>query len=596
MRRAALFLAGLMLALTPTVAHAHEERASQFPPGNGHTPTYRTAAQAADVLVVCKPDTASLVARIADPALRARNEQLLKRCGFAHLQAAVDAVRVRRTNIYVLPGHYREEPSLSAPCTKSYAGGIVTYEQVVSCGEIVDLVTIAGDSVTDPDIVCDNQLCDLQIEGTGAAPTDVLFTAGFRADGDWAKHNVLKADRADGIYLKNMGFELAKENAVYVHETDGYVIDNVVARNNDLYGILTFTSDHGLIKNCETHHNGDSGIYPGSAADVNAASTQPPPLTRWSVEITGCNTHHNALGFSGTAGNSVYFHDNRVHDNGAGYVTDSFVGGHPGMPQDHAWLEDNDIYSNNTNYYGNVQGSSPPCSRRPAAVGYEKGMVCPSFQVPVGTGILIAGGNYNLIRNNRIYDNWRNGAMLFWVPGAIRGDMTASGQLDTSNHNRYIGNRLGFHPAGVTQPNGTDFWWDDQGLGNCWEGNVAATGQVTTNAVVPVLPTCAVGSILPAGSGAKSATLLPCSMYNRNSEPGPPGCDWLDSPAPPPGRQAAPGEPIVAAAAVTAPTQSTGGDALPATGGTPPVLLAGVVLVAGLLVYRRVRRPVDPSR
>ena len=235
-------------------------------------------------------------------------------------------------------------------------------------------------------------------------------------------------------------FELARENSVYVHETDGYAIDRVVARYNDLYGILTFTSDHGLIKDCETHHNGDSGVYPGSAADVNAANASPPPLERWSVEVVGCNTHHNALGFSGTAGNSVWFHDNQVHHNGAGYVTDSFVGGHPGMPQDHAWVERNRIYANNVNYYVNVQGDDPPCKKRPTDVGYQNGVVCPAFPVPVGTGVLIAGGNLNLVSENQIYDNWRNGAMLFWVPGAIRGDMGVEQQLDTSNGNRYVGN------------------------------------------------------------------------------------------------------------------------------------------------------------
>ncbi|MEU7702940.1 hypothetical protein, partial [Streptomyces sp. NPDC039028] len=28
-------------------------------------------------------------------------------------------------------------------------------------------------------------------------------------------------------------------------------------------------SDHGLYKNCESYGNGDSGIYPGSASDIN---------------------------------------------------------------------------------------------------------------------------------------------------------------------------------------------------------------------------------------------------------------------------------------------------------------------------------------
>ncbi len=37
--------------------------------------------------------------------------------------------------------------------------------------------------------------------------------------------------------------------------------------------------------------------------------------------------------------------------------------------------------------------------------------------MPVGTGILTGGGNGNIFRKNYIYDNWRRGTMLFWVPG-----------------------------------------------------------------------------------------------------------------------------------------------------------------------------------
>jgi len=537
-------------------ASAHEERESQFPPGDGHVPTYRTEAQAADVIVVCKPDSAERIAAIADAQLRKANQRLLKRCEYEHLQAAVDAVTERGTNIYVLPGQYREQPSWDHECMREYDGGIVEYDLIVRCGEVINLVTVAGDDPDDPDIVCDNQLCDLQIEGTGATAEDVVLTGGFRENGDWVKHNGLKADRADGIYVKDMTFELFRENAVYFHETDGYVMDGVVARSNDLYGLLTFTSDHGLIKDCETYYNGDSGIYPGSAADVNAQNKNTGPLTRWAVEITGCNTHHNALGFSGTAGNSVYFHHNDVHDNGTGYVTESVVGGHPGMPQDHAWLEHNKIYRNNQNYYVNVQGENPPCSaEKPADVGYEQGMVCPAFPAPVGTGVLMVG-NHNFVHSNEIYDNWRQGVMLFWAPAAIRGEYDPAAQTDNPNHNAFTHNQLGFSPAGQIQPNGLDFWWDDAGVGNCWQDNLPAPGRkVTHNATSPLgLPRCATGSQLPVSNPVKSAQLLPCSQYNRESNPDPVGCDWLDSPTPPGSRQTS--------SIATAPGANPAGDGL----------------------------------
>jgi len=588
-------------------ALAHEERESAFPPGTGSTPSYRPFAEATPRLVVCKPESRALVQAIADPRLKAFNLRLLGQCAFEHLQAAVDAVEVRGTNIYVLPGTYREEPSHEPPCAQDYDGGIVDYPLIVSCGEVINLVTVAGDSTPDTVETDCNQLCDLQIEGTGTRMEDTVLTGGFTADGEWVKHNGLKADRADGFVVRNMTFELFRENALYVHETDGYRIDQVNARHNDLYGILTFTSDHGVISNCDTSFNGDSGVYPGSAADVNADRDVTERLSRWAVEIFGCRTHHNALGFSGTAGNSVYFHDNEVFANGAGYVTDSFVGGHPGMPQDSSWLRNNRIYSNNMNYYEEFVQSGK-CGGKPADRGIGQGTVCPAFPVPVGTGVLIAGGNRNLVEENEIYDNWRSGAMLFFVPGAIRGDYTPQAQIDTSNGNHFTGNRLGFHPAGVTQPNGVDVSWDEQGVGNCWQGNTSASGDVTSDTVLPVgLPDCdSGGSVSPVGNVVKSASMISCATYNREDQPDPPGCNWFDSPAQPAGREEAPGETAPAVAAPTeavapvglvapvtavqaAPARVLG---LPATGLTVLPALAGLALTGTVIGLRRRSRTV----
>lgn len=113
MRRAlpsALALIGLLLLLLVPLApaSAHEERESQFPAGDGTVPEKRSLEQAADVIVVCKPDSAQRIRKIQDRRLRTFNLRLLQRCEHRHMQAAVDAVRRQRTNIYVLPGVYRE--------------------------------------------------------------------------------------------------------------------------------------------------------------------------------------------------------------------------------------------------------------------------------------------------------------------------------------------------------------------------------------------------------------------------------------------------------------------------------------------------------
>lgn len=536
MRRALVAVLGLFaLILAAPPAGAHEERESDFPPGNGSVPVHRTAKQAADVLVVCRPDSRDRIARISNDAVRQRNLRLLRKCEFRNLQAAVDAVRVQKTNIYLLPGVYRERPSWNKPCTEEYDGGVVSYELSHSCGEVVNLVTIAGDDPEDEDIVCDSAVCNLQIEGTGARRSDVLFRGGFKKDGDWVKHNGIKADRADGFFLANMTFELFRENAVYVHETDGYRIEDFETRYNDLYGFLAFTSDHGLVQDCNAHHNGDSGIYPGSAADVNADNTETGPLTRWAVEVRNCNMHHNALGFSGTAGNSVYVHHNDIHHNGIGFVVESILGGHPGMPQDHGWFSKNRIYSNNVNYYGNVNGEDAPCQEeKPVDRGHQDGVVCPPFGLPVGTGGMMIG-NHNFVEGNQVWNNYRQGFMLYWVPPAfLRGDYDPTHQTDNSNYNRFSGNKMGIAPNGEAAPNGLDFWWDDQGLGNCWEDNETPDGvEISHNATLGSLPECPNGSMLPISNVIKTTSLLPCAQYDRYTNPAPPGCDWIVTPPKP---------------------------------------------------------------
>ncbi len=104
-------LALSLLAAAPA-AYAHEERESQFPPGNGSVPKHRSIGQARDVLVVCTKDSGKRIRALRNRKVRAFNQRLLRRCDHRNLQAAVDAVRRQRTNIYVLPGPLPREAVL----------------------------------------------------------------------------------------------------------------------------------------------------------------------------------------------------------------------------------------------------------------------------------------------------------------------------------------------------------------------------------------------------------------------------------------------------------------------------------------------------
>jgi hypothetical protein len=534
----------VLLVIVPALAFAHEERHAEFPDGNGTTPRLLTAKTSNDTLLVCKSDSKTLFSTLPI-GLRERNQRLYQRCmdhGFRHIQAAVDAVQHRKTRILVLPGVYREEPSLRAhregcdnldgqsngdePGTPS----VLTYRQQRRCPHVQNLITIFGDS--DGNRECDLPQCGLQIQGTGRKPSDVVLDGGFKT------LNGIRADRVDGVRFDNFALQRFEFNALYILETDGFLIHDMLGRWNDEYAYLTFASDHGLYNGCEAYGNGDSGVYPGSASDLNT-NRGIGAVPRYALEIRHCRGHHNALGYSGTAGNSVWAHDNQFDNNAAGMVTDSIYPDHPGLPQDHARFSDNKIFSNNTNYFRYVKNGV--CDRPFMKRDYEHGVVCPVIPAPVGSGIVIAGGNYNKIMNNDIYDNWRTGTFQFNVPAELRNEHDPQKQFDTSHYNRYRGNRLGFGPAGNWQPNALDFWWDDQGDGNCWGSNNAKRGEPTDNALNPQgAPNCENPSQWVESNPIKLAPLLPCASYDRRGDEtaqNPPGCTFFNQPDRPADRE-----------------------------------------------------------
>jgi len=370
----------------------------------------------------------------------------------------------------------------------------------------------------------------------------------------------------------------------------------VVARANDEYGFLAFASDHGLFTDCEAYYNGDSGIYPGSAADVNKDNTSFTPV-RYAVEVRRCSSHDNTLGLSGTGGNSIYIHDNAFFHNATGMSLDSFFPGHPGLPQDHTHITHNAIYANNSNYYTKYvkNGDDGVCNAKTKMPdrGYINGTVCPSVPVPVGTGVFIAGGNYNSIDHDQIYDNWRYGAMLLWVPAELRGAGPPD-TFDTSHFNHYVDNSMGTSPTGLKQPNGMEFWWDDEGQGNCWQDNVSTYGVPTSNTVNPAgLPTCTSGgSAFSPGVFAKDAPFVSCTQYDKNSQPNPPGCEWFISPKEPAGRQSGDVVPSGTGSSPTSTARSaagsaTGGGVLASTGLGVGVGIAGLVLLVSAAVIWR---------
>ena len=510
-----------------STALAHPERATEFPDASkGAVPKYKHTGAP---LIVCKSNSKRLIKKAFKGKSRARTKRIrlrqLKKCRFRHIQSAVNRAKTN-DRIQIMPGLYREKPSRKVPVDQPECAAmfevpddgdakVPTYEHQVKCPNSRNLIAVIGDSLADPDRECD-QKCNLLIEGMGRRPKDVLI------EGDRLKKDVIRADRADGFFLRNVWVEQGAFNDVDVVETNGFRLRQLVTPYGQNYGVLSFASDHGLYEHIEAFGNGDSGIYPGSGPEGHCQ--------RYGIEIRHVNSHHNVLGYSGTAGNGTWTHNSRFHDNNAGISDDSFASGHPGMPQDCSKWVANQVNSNNENYFTNDRDAyckNTPFEKR------KKEIVCPQFQAPVGSGFILYGVNSNIIQDNAIYDNWRSGVRLFWVPASVRGENDPAKQFDTSNGNHFIGNQMGLAPDNKRAPNGVDFFWDEQGIGNCWQGNEAPGGKVTSDPAT--LPQCPEGSIFQSSPAPqKFAAEAPCASWDPDTMPDPPGCTWFTTPAKPP--------------------------------------------------------------
>src|SRR4051794_20594708 len=312
------------------------------------------------------------------------NRSLKRRCRFSEIQPAVTASH-NNDRVVIMPGVYteptaRKVASLPPECdkyrtTSEKGKGAVSYEYHFRCPNAQNLVAVIGRALgpgqdpptspagrPDPHGIPNSGACircNMQIEGSGASPDAVVIDAGRVESGNGApmgsvKDVALKADRADGIVLRNFTVRHAAEHDVYLLEVDGYVQDRLKFMYAGEYGSLMFASDHGLTQNCDAAGSGDSGIYPGGAPDTGAQRDDRfYPERRLNQETRFCDIHHNNMATSGTMGNAVHFHHNEIYDNASGLVTDSFyAGGHPGFPQDSTLYEHNNIYNNNFDVYG----------------------------------------------------------------------------------------------------------------------------------------------------------------------------------------------------------------------------------------------------
>ena len=542
-------------------------------------------------------------------SLRRINRGLARKCSFNSVQQAVNASG-NNDRVVVMPGRYVERSSRRSPvnnprCNPSLLQDDQTgrptpsYEYQVRCPNDQNLIHVAGRALKGDPLAAprpdrhgipEQELgrcirCNLQLEGSGVKPEDVLLDAGtgyikplnprarpggntpasecFTAeDGEnpcFGKHVVLRTDRSDGFVGRNFLMRGAREHGFYTEETDGILLDRVKFFWNADYGHLSFTTDHHIVQNCEGFGSGDAVVYPGAAPQTGEFRKQSfYPERRYNTIIRRCDLHGSAMGYSGSMGNSVRVTNNRFYGNANGLTTDTLSSpGHPGFPADGMRIDNNWFYANNLDVYreGNPFEALVP--------------------QPVGTGFFWAGHNDGDFVDNWVFDNWRQGTILVAIPDELAGEKegavdsqihcpTAGSGVSTSCDNRYNGNRMGQVPPGFrphpalrlfgngttltagsrTAPNGVDFFWDEftANTGNCWFANTGADGTAAGVTSDPsALPSnCGASTGSPAYSG-KAPVLLSCFAqweFRGEGAMEVPACDWYDQP-PKPGTAAA---------------------------------------------------------
>ena len=531
------------------------------------------------------------------------NEKLRGKCRFTSIQKAVNASG-NNDRIVIMPGTYTEPDSRKAPnndprCNPSLLqrdasnDPTPSYAYQVTCPNDQNLVYVQGRALKgqplaaprpDRQGIPEQELgecvrCNVQMEGSGVKPEDVIIDAGAKYEGtgpearpsEHAKHVVLRVDRADGFVGRNFLMRGGLEFGFYTEETDGVLLERTKFFWNADYGHLSFTSDHHVVRDCDGMGAGDAAIYPGAAPETGSQATDfYPDAPRPSTIITRCDMRNSAIGYSGSMGNAVRVTENHIYGNATGMTTDTLSSaGHPGFPADSVEVDHNYFYANNFNVYD------------------PKSPVKPLVGVPIGAGLLFAGINDARVHDNWFFDNWHFGSMLFAVPdaltsyggpeGTVYPGISCAGAPDngisTSCGSDYFNNKMGVVPAGFQfpeplaryaiphgdaaagkLPNGLDFWWDEftSNRWNCWFGNTGPDGKASSitgpgdAGRIPglppnPLPDCSGGSNPDAsvgnGDAAKEAYLIDCSN-GPDQDTGPMDCDWWSVP-PKPGSAAA---------------------------------------------------------
>jgi plastocyanin len=294
--------------------------------------------------------------------------------------------------------------------TQTGAGGYTTIQSAVDAAKPGDLIMVQPGVYHEAVKVITPYLT---IRGTDRN-TVIL-------DGDFKRPNGIHVIEADGVAVENLTARHYLLNGFYWTTVNGYRGSYLTAYNNGDYGLYAFDSVYGRFEYSYASGHPDSGFYIGQCFPCHAV-------------IDHVVSVDNGIGYSGTNAGGDLRIVNSTWTRNQGGVVPNTLDSERLAPQRGVYIAGNRVYDNNNR-------EAPAKTAQASALG---------------VGILLAGGNDNVVERNMVWNHDAYGIAVFpsldknfwiasgntvrdnWVRGSGRADLVLTGPA--GDHNCFSGN------------------------------------------------------------------------------------------------------------------------------------------------------------
>lgn len=257
-------------------------------------------------------------------------------------------------------------------------------------------------------------------------------------DGEFTLDNGFKV-LADGVAIENITARNYAVNGFFWIGVTGYRGSYLTAIRNGDYGIYAFDSTKGQFDHSYASGSPDAGFYIGQCFPCDAVITD--VVAEW-----------NGLGYSGTnAGGNLLIVNSTWRDNRAGIVPNSGTG-EKLAPERQTTIVGNRVYANN----------NAATSAIDIAV------------IATGNGIVVGGGNENVVERNLVYDHDIAGIAVIPLPEKVLNPDNPAAENFDARDNEIRANVLSDNRSADLVLVSTIDDPTDAG-GNCFSGNDYAT-------------------------------------------------------------------------------------------------------------------------